>query len=81
MWFGALNTVAVCVFVCESILKLVAVGCHEFWRGEDCVWILRLDFHDQFASAGVASVLKALIGQQGTKATPEAHRLSGPFMF
>ncbi|CAK9076731.1 unnamed protein product [Durusdinium trenchii] len=38
VWFGALNTVAVCVFVCESILKLVAVGCHEFWRGEDCVW-------------------------------------------
>ena len=38
VWFGIVNTVLVFIFVTETILKLLAVGCNEFWKGEECLW-------------------------------------------
>jgi len=37
-YFGVMNTVLVFIFVAETVLKMVAVGCHEFWRGEEALW-------------------------------------------
>lgn len=38
LWFGIVNTILVFIFVTETILKLLAVGCNEFWKGEECLW-------------------------------------------
>ncbi|CAE7519976.1 Scn11a, partial [Symbiodinium sp. CCMP2456] len=37
-WFMVVNTGIVGIFVIEIILKLVALGCHEFWRGPQAGW-------------------------------------------
>lgn len=37
-WFGTLNSCLVFVFVSETALKLIGLGCQEFWRGEESVW-------------------------------------------
>eukprot|EP00438_Fugacium_kawagutii_P027544 Skav222828 [mRNA] locus=scaffold4760:92118:98464:+ [translate_table: standard] len=37
-WFGIVNTVLVFIFVAETTLKLLAMGCHEFWKGEEFLW-------------------------------------------
>eukprot|EP00434_Breviolum_minutum_P037604 symbB.v1.2.033349.t1/scaffold4132.1/size44191/2 len=37
-YFGVLNTALVFIFVAETILKMVAVGCHQFWRGDEALW-------------------------------------------
>lgn len=38
VWFGLVNNVFVFIFLCELVLKLVAAGCDEFWRGDDALW-------------------------------------------
>lgn len=37
-WFGTVNAMLVFIFVTETVLKLLAVGCTEFWKGEECLW-------------------------------------------
>ena len=36
--FGTVNEIIVLIFVIEIFLKLLALGCKEFWRGEDALW-------------------------------------------
>jgi len=36
--FGTVNEIIVLIFVIEIFLKLLALGCKEFWRGGDAVW-------------------------------------------
>lgn len=38
VWFGLVNNVFLFIFLCELVLKLVAAGCDEFWRGDDALW-------------------------------------------
>ncbi|CAK8991845.1 unnamed protein product [Durusdinium trenchii] len=42
-WFSTFNTVSVACFVVEMALKLLALGCRNFWLGEDSSWNI-LDF-------------------------------------
>ncbi|CAJ1347136.1 unnamed protein product [Effrenium voratum] len=37
-WFESVNMVIVLVFVFEIVLKLLAYGCYEFFRGPDGAW-------------------------------------------
>ncbi|CAE7460338.1 Scn11a [Symbiodinium natans] len=37
-WFMVVNTAIVGIFVLEIILKLIAMGCHDFWRGPQAGW-------------------------------------------
>eukprot|EP00438_Fugacium_kawagutii_P027543 Skav222827 [mRNA] locus=scaffold4760:67945:69944:+ [translate_table: standard] len=32
-WFAGVNTALVALFVAETLLKLYALGCEEFWKG------------------------------------------------
>lgn len=36
--FGIINVFFVVVFVVETVLKLVVMGCHEYWRGKSWKW-------------------------------------------
>jgi len=37
-WFGTANTIIVCFFILEIVLKFFALGCWNFWTGEDAAW-------------------------------------------
>ncbi|CAK9086705.1 unnamed protein product [Durusdinium trenchii] len=37
-WFNHMNTVIVLFFVLEIVLKFMALGCWDFWFGEDATW-------------------------------------------
>ncbi|CAJ1379666.1 unnamed protein product [Effrenium voratum] len=37
-WFGMANTLIVCVFVVEVMLKILAQGCFEYWCGQEALW-------------------------------------------
>ncbi|CAK9103305.1 unnamed protein product [Durusdinium trenchii] len=59
-WFGTANAIFVAIFVLEILLKLIVLGCKDFWCGEDRMWNA---FDFGIVAISVADVILELLTQ------------------
>lgn len=67
-WFSTVNKLVVVIFVVETALKLLAMGCKDFFKGPDALWNC---FDVLIVSLSVAESMAAWVSQSISVNTPK----------